>query len=359
MSTDTLLPPAVRSLAAKVETSLVATLVAARERTLSLHVDLEPVVAELEAFTAGGKRLRAVLLLLGHELAGGAASNVLGPAVACELLQACALLHDDWIDAAPTRRGRPAAHEVFATRHRDAGWLGDADHYGASMAVLIGDLAFALGDAAFLEAKVPDVDLLAGLRAYTLLREEVMAGQTLDVDAAASRTTDPDVALVIARLKSGRYSVTRPLQTGAILAGAQAALVHDLGNVGEPLGLAFQLRDDLLGVFGDESATGKPHAGDLLEGKRTFLVATAAGLLDGPDQQRLLSRLGAPDLDERGVDELRALLQDSGAVEVVQSRIDAEVAAARRALDQLEGRVPAASLATLRDLTGWFTNRAA
>lgn len=359
MATETSLPPAVTALAGRIEDRLATSLRDARTRTLSLHGDLAPVMDELEAFIAGGKRLRAVLLVLGHELAGGDGDDVLGPAVGCELLQACALLHDDWIDAAPTRRGRPAAHEAFATRHRDAGWLGDADHYGASMAVLIGDLAFALGDATFLEAAVPAPQLLAGMRAYTLLREEVMAGQTLDVDAAASRTTDPDVALVIARLKSGRYSVTRPLQTGAILGGAPDTLVEALGAIGEPLGLAFQLRDDLLGVFGDESATGKPDGGDLLEGKRTYLVATAAGLLAGADRSRLLARLGAPDLDDEGVEELRSLLRTSGAVEVVQDRIATEVDAARTALAELDGQVPAAPLATLQALTGWFTTRTA
>lgn len=359
MSGGTTLPTGVQHHAAQVEQALLATMAAARGRTLALAADLAPVLDELEAFLVGGKRLRAVLLLLGHELAGGDPADVLGPAVACELLQACALVHDDFIDDAPTRRGRPAVHEAFAARHREAGWQGDADHYGASIAVLVGDLAFALGDAAFLEATVAPERLIDGLRLYTVLREEVMAGQTLDVDAAASRSVDPEVALTVARLKSGRYSVTRPLQTGAVLAGASAELVDGLGAVGEPLGLAFQLRDDLLGVFGSESATGKPASGDLLEGKRTHLVAVAAERLDEQGRDRLLSRLGAADLDESGADELRSLLRSSGAVDVVQARIDAEVASARAALTRLEGRVDDGALDTLRALTGWFTSRRA
>ena len=353
------LPDLVRAHVARVDARLPVFLTEARDRLLPLSSDLQPALDELVLFLQGGKRLRGALLLLGHELAGGDPADVIGPAVACELLQACALLHDDWIDAADTRRGRPAAHVAFAARHRAAGWHGDPDHYGAAIAVLLGDLAFALGDRAFMESSVAADRLVAGLGQWHLLREEVMAGQTLDVDAAAAQSTDPDVALHIARLKSGRYSVTRPLQTGALLAGADGPVVAALRDIGEPLGLAFQLRDDLLGVFGDERFTGKPASGDLLEGKRTFLVTTAAARLAPDERAVLLTGLGVPGLDDDDLERLRRLLRSSGAVEVVQQRIDDEVAAARTAVAALPPDLAPGPRAALDELGDWITTRRA
>ena len=266
-------------------------------RLAALHPALDPLADELRAFVArGGKRLRPVLLLLGHELVGGRADDVVGAAVAVELLHTCALLHDDVIDAAETRRGHPTSHVAFADRHVEAAGAGDATRYGEAVAILLGDLAFVHADEALLSCAVAPERLLAGLRTFGQLREEVMAGQVLDVHAAASRATDVDLALRVATLKSGRYSVTRPLQLGAVLGGADDEVLDALEQVGEPLGRAFQLRDDVLGVFGDQAATGKSASGDLAEGKRTLLVAEAWARTDAAGRARLADRLGAPDL---------------------------------------------------------------
>jgi geranylgeranyl diphosphate synthase, type I len=313
---------------------------------------LAPLAEQLAAFSEGGKRLRPALLLLGFEASGGRTrSAVHGPALALELLHTCALAHDDVIDRAPTRRGRPTLHRAFATQHRDEGWEGEPAAYGDAVAILVGDLAFVHADELFLEASVPDRALLAAFRRFTTMREEVMVGQYLDLYAATSRTTDRELALRVASLKSGRYSVARPLELGAVLAEAPPELADGLRAVGEPLGRAFQLRDDLLGVFGTEASTGKSTSSDLAEGKRTLLVAEAAARLDPADRAELEAGLGDPTLDAARADRLRTLLIDSGARAATEAAIDDAVHAAERALGELT--LPPAPAAALRELAGY------
>ncbi len=324
-------------------------------RLVALHPALAPLAEELRAFVSrGGKRLRPVLLLVGHELAGGNPRDVMGAAVAVELLHTCALLHDDVIDDADTRRGHPTTHVAFRAAHARQEGAGDPVRYGEAVAILLGDLAFVHADEALLDCDVPSPALLAGMRTFVQLREEVMAGQVLDVHAAATHSTDPELALRVATLKSGRYSVTRPLQLGAVLAGATPRLLAALERVGEPLGRAFQLRDDVLGVFGDDEATGKSVSGDLAEGKRTLLIAEAWARLDAEGRAELTDRLGAPDLTADQAARLRARLQDCGARAAVERRISSEVAAARDGLDDLPG---GAARDVLAELTTWFTDR--
>jgi geranylgeranyl diphosphate synthase, type I len=303
---------------------------------------------------AGGKRIRPALLLLGFRAAGGQRLDAVeGPAVALELLHACALLHDDVIDQAPQRRGRPSAHEAFAAQHRAAGWTGDAAAYGRAVAILLGDLAFVLADERFLTASVPPPALLAAFRRFTVLREEVMVGQALDLHAATARLTDRDLALEVATLKSGRYSVARPLELGAVLGGANEQLVAGLLAFGDPLGRAFQLADDLLGVFGDPAATGKSTSSDLAEGKRTLLIAEAAARLDPAGRAELEAALGCDGLDEETVERVRGLLRDSGAVDAVRGEIDRSIAAAQRALARMQLASPAKdALAEVADYLG-------
>lgn len=342
----------------RVDGGLAAYLDRALPRLVGLHGALEPLADELRAFVlGGGKRIRPSLLLVGHRAAGGDVEAVLGPALALELLHTCALLHDDIIDAAPTRRGRPTTHRTFAARHAEAGWSGDGRQYGEAVAILLGDLAFVQADELFLEATVPPDRLLAGLRMFCVLREEVMAGQYLDLHAAASRTTSVEVALTVATMKSARYSVARPLQLGAVLAGGSEELVAGLGRVGEPLGRAFQVRDDLLGVFGSEDETGKSAASDLAEGKRTLLVAEAAERLDPAGRDELEDALGDPGLDAAGAQRVRELLVRSGGRDAAEAYVERAVA---EALDELE-RLPVVgeTVETLQALARLLTDRRA
>jgi geranylgeranyl diphosphate synthase, type I len=322
--------------AARVDAALEQRLAVSLPRLVALHDALGPLADHLATFLAGGKRVRPTLLLLGFRAGGGGDDEVvLGPALALELLHTCALLHDDVIDRATTRRGRPTVHHALAEAHRHAGWAGDALAYGEAAAVLLGDLAFVQADELFLEAEVQSEALLAGFRRFTVLREEVMAGQYLDLHAATARLTDRDLALTVATLKSGRYSVARPLEIGALLAGADAELVDGLGRVGDPLGRAFQVRDDLLGVFGEEAATGKSIASDLAEGKRTLLIAEAAERLDPDDRARLEAGLGDPDLPGHEAAALRDLLDACGARAAAEAYVTAAVDEALAALEGL------------------------
>jgi geranylgeranyl diphosphate synthase, type I len=330
-------PSALAISAARVDAALHERLAVLLPRLAALHPVLEPASEHLATFLAGGKRVRPTLLLLGYAAGGGPDRDaVMGPALALELLHTCALLHDDVIDRAATRRGRPTVHHAVARQHRAAGWAGDADAYGEAAAILLGDLAFVQADELFLEAAVAPPALLAGFRRFTVLREEVMAGQYLDLHAATARLTDRDLALTIATLKSGRYSVARPLEIGALLAGADAALVAGLGAVGDPLGRAFQIRDDLLGVFGEETATGKSAASDLAEGKRTLLIAEAAARLDTQDRARLEAGLGDPELTAEEAGVLRELLDTCGARAATEEHVERSVDEALSALAGLE-----------------------
>lgn len=351
-------PPAeTERLRERVDAALRAYLENSLPRVAALHETLVPLVDELGAFVLnGGKRLRPVLVLLGYRAAHGEDLDaVMGPALAMELLHTCALLHDDIIDAAPTRRGRTATHVAFAQLHRDGGWNGDADAFGTAAAILLGDLAFVQADELFLQGTVAPDRLLAGFHVFTELREEVMAGQYLDVLAATTGTTSREIAMTVASYKSGRYSVARPLQVGAVLAGAGADLVEGLLRVGDPLGQAFQIRDDLLGVFGTEDETGKSALGDLAEGKRTLLVAEADARLEGADLERFRSLLGRPDLSHAQADELRELMTSSGALEATSATVDALVARSLAELDALP--IESAAGGVLRELAAFIGQR--
>ncbi len=329
-------PEVLRRLAAEVDVQLAEALARLLPRLVEVHPSLTAVADELRGFVAGGKRVRPVLLLLGFEAAGGHTRQAVhGPALALELLHTCALAHDDVIDRAPERRGRPSIHHGFAARHRTAGWSGDPLDYGEAVAILIGDLAFVQADELFLSAHVPDRALLAGLRRFTVLREEVMVGQYLGLQAATSRTTDRELALTVATLKSGRYSVARPLEIGAELAGADEGFLHGLRAFGDPLGRAFQVRDDLLGVFGAQETTGKSASSDLVEGKRTLLVAETAARLGPADRAVLEAGLGDPSLSADRAAELRELMVGCGARDAVEGYVREAVAQARAALEQL------------------------
>jgi geranylgeranyl diphosphate synthase type I len=197
--------------------------------------------------------------------------------------------------------------------------------------------------------------LTAAHGAFVRLQVEVMAGQYLDVDAAARRSADPERALRIATLKSGRYSVARPLELGALLAGVAPTSTAGLLAVGDALGVAFQLRDDLLGVFGDPEVTGKPAGADLVEGKRTLLVAETLARLPGSERDAFDAAVGSPSLDADGVAALTATIGRSGARAAVEARIDEAARSARDAIGQLP--IGPEHREDLRDLAGWMTTR--
>lgn len=270
----------------------------------------------------GGKRLRAAFCWWGYQAIRPVEDEhaLLHACASLEFLHASALVHDDYMDSSATRRGYPATHRAFAERHRGNGWAGDPEMYGASAAILLGDLLLSWADEVLRTCGLPAHDVLAGLRFFDITRTEVVAGQFLDVSAQARATRDLDLAMTVLRYKSAKYSIERPLHVGAALADASRDQVEALSAFGIPLGEAFQLRDDLLGIFGDPAVTGKPAGDDLREGKRTVLTALALQSLDATSAARLDTSLGA-DLRNDEIAELCALIESSGARGQVEEMI--------------------------------------
>ena len=314
----------------------------------------------------GGKRLRARFLLAGWRAVTGDEPTpaAITAAAALELFHAAALVHDDVIDNSDTRRGRPAAHRALERHHRDAAWHGDAESFGRAGAVLLGDLLVAWSDDLF-EGGLTDAapDRAAAARTeYARMRREVTIGQFLDVAEESAFRTEPDErhadrALRVASLKSARYSVQQPLLIGAALGGADAAQSEALSQFGHPLGMAFQLRDDVLGVFGDEALTGKPAGDDLREGKRTVLVAYAREALQVGARRVFDELVGDPDLDDVQVKSLQETIVQTSALDRVEALIADYAHQADRAL--AGAKLDNAAVAELRDLARASTVRVA
>ncbi len=321
---------------ARVQATLEEFLAEQEQRLAPLGADAASLLAEARTSVSGGKRLRASFCWWGfHAVAGAVApadeEALLRACAAVEVLHASALVHDDYMDGSDTRRGRPATHVAYAARHRAEGWRGDPASYGAAAAILAGDLLLSWADELLRRCGLPADRVARALGLLDLTRSEVVAGQFLDVSAQARGGHDVDAAMRVVRYKSAKYSVERPLHLGATLAGADDATLATLTSVGLPLGEAFQLRDDLLGVFGDPGLTGKPAGDDLVEGKRTVLVALALQEAPPADAADLDAALGTP-LTSEDVQRLRGVITASGAVGRVEDLIENLAGEARSAL---------------------------
>ncbi|MEU6411733.1 polyprenyl synthetase family protein [Microbispora sp. NPDC046933] len=273
-----------------------------------------------EFVVEGGKRIRPLLCYWGWRGAGGEEpqeEQAVITGAALELYHAGLLIHDDVMDGSELRRGRPTIHRGLAGAPR---WAG-AETFGQSAAILLGVLAQAWADELLAEAAAGDLRARAARELFNRMRTEVVTGQYLDILAHARADADVEQALTVIRYKTARYTVERPLQIGGALAGATPALLDAYSRFGLPLGEAFQLRDDVLGVFGDPAVTGKPVLDDLREGKRTVLMAYAYARARGPERDRLRTWHGAPDLDERRAAELRQIIVDTGALGAVEDLI--------------------------------------
>ena len=313
----------------------------------------DPAITELaaavtELVEAGGKRLRPAFVYWGHEAAAGERPDLaIGAGAAIELLHTFALLHDDVMDRSEVRRGRPVAARALA--HGDAR---DPAWFGTSAAILAGDLAHVWADELFDGLPFPLEVARRAQQRWAELQREVIAGQYLDLRLAEAAEPDDDDAVKVALLKTARYSVTRPLQLGAALAGGDDDLDDRLAAYGDAVGLVFQLRDDVLGLFGDPKVTGKGCLDDLREGKRTLLVIRALGLADPLERAELEAALGDRDLDLDGAARCCDIVTGSGALASVEARIRAEHGRALAALDGLPDRA-ARALADLADLAAF------
>jgi geranylgeranyl diphosphate synthase type I len=307
----------------RVHKSLSAFLSGQAVRLDAISESLGPVQDAIGDFLlTGGKRMRPAFCYWGYRGAGGADSDPAVTAAAClELLQAAALIHDDVMDGSDTRRGQPAVHRRFAALHGGRQWQGDGDAFGVSAAILLGDLCLIWADEMLNTSGLPADALRRAQPVYDEMRIELMAGQYLDLVEQAMGGGTVESALRVARYKSAKYTIERPLHFGAVLAGAGQDVLDGYSGYGLPLGEAFQLRDDVLGVFGDPSETGKPAGDDLREGKRTALIAMA--LAAASDEQASVVRrtLGDPALGDDGVDALRQVITETGALDRVEALI--------------------------------------
>lgn len=291
--------------------------------------DLPQLLKQLLA--TGGKRIRPVMSYLGWVSAGGQSrgsghGDVIRAGAALELLHLFALIHDDVMDESASRRGRPTVHAHTARLHSEWAALGSAQRFGESIAILLGDLAHA-------EADHLAADLPAPMRRlWRLLVVELVSGQRRDLTGGAAGRRDLAHARQVARMKSGAYTVERPLQLGAVAGGATGEVVDCLTRYGREVGEAFALRDDLLGVWGDPELTGKPAGDDLISGKPTVIMSLAAEWVRGSAARDALARVGSPDLTSTDVTLLQQELSTEGVVAAVEDLISGHVAAALDAL---------------------------
>ena len=299
-----------------------------------VSLSLDPLADYAHEFLSGGKRLRAAFCYWGYIGAGGKDSKeIICASTALELLQACALVHDDVMDASDTRRGKPSIHKRFETMHEESKWLGDKKQFGSGGAILLGDLLLSWADEMLINSGLPANDLFRGKKIYDLMRTELMAGQYLDIFEQARGGGSIENALNVIRYKSAKYTIERPLHLGGALASDNKQILQAYTDYGLPLGEAFQLRDDVLGVFGDPSETGKPAGDDLREGKRTVLIEmTFQKATDS--QKKELNKFFGKELDDHGVASLREVVTVTGALTEVETMISTLLNQSQKALTE-------------------------
>lgn len=323
-------PPSLVAIGRRVGQRIDQLLTAEEARWAAIDADLVEPLAALRALIATGKRLRPAFCHWGWVGAGGDPDDprIVDAGAALELLHTMALVHDDIMDGSVRRHGLPCLHVDFAARHAARGWHGDARRFGDGAALLIGDLAFVYADA--LLAGAPP----AAAEVFTELRLEVNVGQYLDLIGAARRDATTDRAHTICVYKSAKYTIERPLHLGAALAGRLDELAKPCTAFGLPLGEAFQLRDDLLGAFGDGSRLGKAVGEDLRGGKPTALYAFAFARAEGAEAALLAGRYGRADLTDEEIAAIQQVFDRTGARAAVEGRIDSLLAEALAALGE-------------------------
>jgi geranylgeranyl diphosphate synthase type I len=313
--------------------------VAAENKYLNeIGSELAPVATAMERFLLdSGKRLRPLFAYLGFLGTGNKPTiEILRACASLELVHVCALMHDDVMDASDTRRGAPSIHRAFEAMHKDAKLIGSSEQFGISSAILLGDLALVWSAKMLHQSGIDGATLIRALPMYDEMRVELMAGQYLDVYEQALASESVERSLKVARYKSGKYTIERPLHFGAALGSGSQNLFKAYSNYGLPLGEAFQLRDDILGIFGDPQETGKPAGDDLREGKRTVLLAKVMELADAGQKAEISSTLGNQNLEIAQVDKVREIFIATGALSQVEELISTLTSSAQSALEHGE-----------------------
>ena len=328
------------------------------QRLRSIGSELEPVADALGRFLLeSGKRLRPLFAAIGFIGADGTLTpEIIRGVASLELVHVCALIHDDVMDGSDTRRSAPSIHKQFEGIHRSTNLHGSSEQFGTASAILLGDLTLVWAGKALHESAISPELILRALPIYDGMLVELMAGQYLDIFEQALASESVERSLKVARYKSGKYSIERPLHFGASLAPkCSPEILKAYSEFGVPLGEAFQLRDDIIGVFGDPIKTGKPAGDDLREGKRTVLVATTLSKCSPAQRQLFLSNFGQDDLNSDQIDSLRQVILETGALAEVENMIDIMTFKAHEALTH--GGITSGAVALLNDLAVAATQR--
>ncbi|ASL10763.1 polyprenyl synthetase family protein [Mycobacterium intracellulare] len=296
---------------------------------------IEAVGDILADFVSGGKCLRSTFVYLGWLCGAPADPAALRAAASFELVHAFALLQDDVMDGSAVRRGRPSAHRQFGRWHRERGLPGPSWRFGESAAILLGDLCLIWAEQMLRDSGIDPRRLQLAWPRYDAMRTELAVGQFADLINDARQAPGLEFVLDVARRKSGNYTVRRPLEIGAAMAGCGAHTLCQLGRYGRAVGEAFQLRDDVLGVFGSPAVTGKPGAIDLFERKATSVVVAAHQLADPSTRRELTELANREALGRDAIDRWKALIIGTGAVGLIEEMIGDRVASARAHLGDL------------------------
>lgn len=318
---------------------------------------VEPAGDILMGFVSGGKCLRSTFMCLGWLCGAAPGVAAIRAAASLELLHAFALMQDDVMDAAALRRGRPAAHVAFTTWHRDRAMQGSASRFGESAAILLGDLCLIWSEQMLRESGVGQHRLQRAWPRYDAMRTELALGQFADIATDIRDLPSMEAILDVARRKSGNYTVRRPLEIGAAMAGCDEKTLSQLARYGVALGEAFQLRDDMLGVFGSTTATGKPNGADLRERKATSVVMAAYHLADAATRRQLTELMSSEHLDDSALDRWRTLIVATGAAQRIEDMISNRARLAHHQLGDI--RIDEAVRAALTDMAAVCTGRAA
>ena len=344
-------PSSLAAISERVAARIDALLAAEQQRWGAVDADMVEPYTSLRALVSRGKRLRPAFCHWGWVGAGGDPDDprIVDAGAALELLHAFAIVHDDIMDGSTRRHGRPCVHVEFADRHAERGWRGEARRFGDGAALLIGDLAFVYADRLLSGAPADAMDV------FTELRVEVNVGQYLDLIGTATRNASPARARTICVYKSGKYTIERPLHLGAALAGRLDDLAKAYTAYGIPLGEAFQLRDDLLGAFGDAERLGKGVGEDIREGKPTALYAAARGRAGAADAALLDRCYGRPDLTDAEIAGVQQVLTDTGARAEIEGAVTTLTDTALGAL--AEAHLPEPAAAELAALAQFVSGR--
>lgn len=346
-------PESLTAIIQQVNTQLAETVLEQQSRWTAVDPDLELPLTEIKRLVlSGGKRIRPAFCYWGFRAAGGDPQSLtpIRVGAAIELLHVFALFHDDIMDGALTRRGQVTSHTSLAELHSKSRWAGESRRFGEGAAILIGDLTHVISDQ--LLGDIPN----AARNVWHEMRLEVNVGQYLDMLGSARRERSREMAQRICRYKSAKYTIERPLHLGALTAdvGRGTQLLPALSQFGLPLGDAFQLRDDVLGVFGDTAITGKPVGDDLREGKPTLLLAYAYEMAN-ESQRKILDRVGSPDLDANDVVNMQTAITDTNALNYVETTI---ISLRDEAISALRlSSIDSVSVDALEQLANYVTDR--